>query len=69
MLSEHTVRNDLPQEALMVKEFASLVCQIERNGFKPEKKWATISRKTQQVMDGVKASTERGFQPVEVVTS
>ncbi|KAG5524512.1 hypothetical protein RHGRI_031243 [Rhododendron griersonianum] len=69
MLSEHTVANDLPQEALMVREFANLVGEIERKGLKPEKKWASISRKTQQVMDAVKASTERGCQPVEVVTS
>ncbi|XP_059628510.1 uncharacterized oxidoreductase At4g09670-like [Cornus florida] len=64
--SEHCVTTDLPQEALMVKEFASLVGSIMRNGSKPEKKWPTLSRKTQLVLDAVKSSIERGFEPVEV---
>lgn len=64
--SEHAVMTDLPQEALMVSEFARLAANIERNGSKPEKKWPTISRKTQLVLDAVKASIEKGFEPVEV---
>ncbi|XP_052203335.1 uncharacterized oxidoreductase At4g09670-like [Diospyros lotus] len=65
--SEHAVETDLPQEALMVAEFARLAGSIERDGSKPEKKWGSISRKTQLVVDAVKASIERGFEPVEVV--
>ncbi|KAB2031179.1 hypothetical protein ERO13_D05G273800v2 [Gossypium hirsutum] len=65
--SEHTVTVDLPQEACMVREFASLVANIKKNGAQPDKKWPTISRKTQLVLDAVKASMEKGFQSVEIV--
>ncbi|KAL3504625.1 hypothetical protein ACH5RR_034466 [Cinchona calisaya] len=65
--SEHVIATDLPQEALMVKEFASLVGGIKGLGSKPEKKWPNISRKTQVVIDAVKASIDKGFEPVEVV--
>lgn len=65
--SEHTVTVDLPQEACMVREFASLVANIKKNGAQPDKKWPTISRKTQLVLDAVKASMEKDFQPVEIV--
>ncbi|KAH7848865.1 hypothetical protein Vadar_009414 [Vaccinium darrowii] len=64
--SEHKVATDLPQEALMVREFARLVASIGGNGLEPEKKWAVISRKTQLVVDAVKASIERGFESVVV---
>lgn len=64
--SKHTVKHDLPQEALMVSEFARLVAEIKFNNAKPEKKWPTISRKTQMVLDAVKASIERGFEPVQI---
>ncbi len=50
----------------MVREFARLVENIKVKGLKPEKKWPTISTKTQLVLDAVKASIERGFEPVEV---
>ncbi|KAL3504626.1 hypothetical protein ACH5RR_034467 [Cinchona calisaya] len=65
---ENNVATDLPQEALMVKEFASLVGSIKGLGSKPEKKWPNISRKTQVVVDAVKASIDKGFEPVEVVS-
>ncbi|XP_030952093.1 uncharacterized oxidoreductase At4g09670 [Quercus lobata] len=64
--SKQIVTTDLPQEALMVKEFSSLVEAIKVKGSKPEKKWPTISRKTQLVLDAVKASIEKGFEPVEL---
>lgn len=64
--SKHTIATDLPQEALMVREFARLVENVKVKGLKPEKKWPIISRKTQLVLDAVKASIERGFEPVEV---
>ncbi|XP_059658691.1 uncharacterized oxidoreductase At4g09670-like [Cornus florida] len=47
---EHIVTTDLPQEALMVTEFATLVNGIKSKGLKPEKKWPTLSRKTQLVL-------------------
>ncbi|KAL6984227.1 hypothetical protein U1Q18_017605 [Sarracenia purpurea var. burkii] len=65
--SEHTVVTDLPQEACMVREFSRLVEGIKGNGLRPEKKWPTFSRKTQLVLDAVKASIDKGFEPVEVV--
>jgi hypothetical protein len=61
-----TVKTDLPQEALLVTEFARLVGEIKFRKSKPEKKWAIISRKTQLVLDAVKASIHRGFEPVEI---
>ncbi|EYU24321.1 hypothetical protein ABFS82_03G011700 [Erythranthe guttata] len=65
---EHLVRTDVPQEALMVEEFSSLVRKVKENGSEEiEKFWAIISRKTQLVVDAVKVSMEKGFQPVEVV--
>eukprot|EP00268_Persea_americana_P032074 TRINITY_DN3140_c0_g1_i2.p1 TRINITY_DN3140_c0_g1~~TRINITY_DN3140_c0_g1_i2.p1 ORF type:complete len:364 (-),score=36.20 TRINITY_DN3140_c0_g1_i2:254-1345(-) len=64
--SEHIVETDLPQEALMVKEFATLVGGIRDSALKPDKKWPTISRKTQLVLDAVKASIEKGFEPVDI---
>lgn len=66
--SEHTVTVNLPQEACMVREFASLVENIKKNGAQPDKKWPTISRKTQLVLDAVKASIEKGFEAVEIVS-
>ncbi|KAL7208386.1 hypothetical protein ACSBR1_030192 [Camellia fascicularis] len=66
--SEHTVTTDLPQEACMVREFSRLVVGIKGNGQSPEKKWPTYSRKTQLILDAVKASIEKGFEPVEIVS-
>ncbi|CAL5348660.1 unnamed protein product [Camellia sinensis] len=66
--SEHTVTTDLPQEACMVREFSRLVAGIKGNGQSPEKKWPTYSRKTQLILDAVKASIEKGFEPVEIVS-
>ncbi|KAI8015733.1 putative oxidoreductase [Camellia lanceoleosa] len=69
MMSEHAVASDLPQEALMVSEFAGLVMRRNGDGLEPpEMWWPGISRKTQQVLDTVKASIERGFQPVEILS-
>lgn len=66
--SEHVVLTDLPQEALMVKEFCGLVQSIKFHGGKPEKKWPTLSRKTQLVLDAVKVSIEGGYTTVEVTS-
>ncbi|XP_027358695.1 uncharacterized oxidoreductase At4g09670-like [Abrus precatorius] len=62
----HAIHTDLPQEALMVKEFAQLVGEIKFNNSKPEDKWPTISRKTQVVIDAVKASIGNGLEPVQI---
>ncbi|XP_027367404.1 uncharacterized oxidoreductase At4g09670-like [Abrus precatorius] len=64
--SKHTVNTDLPQEVLLVREFANLVAQIKFKNSKPDKKWPTISRKTQLVLDAVKTSIQRGFEPVRI---
>ncbi|KAJ0987395.1 hypothetical protein J5N97_005751 [Dioscorea zingiberensis] len=63
---KHVVSTQLPQEALMVQEFSRLVGEIKSHGFKAEKKWLEISRKTQLVIDAVKASIDNGFEPVQV---
>ncbi|XP_042492428.1 uncharacterized oxidoreductase At4g09670-like [Macadamia integrifolia] len=64
--SQHIVTTDLPQEACMVREFSKLVKSIKEGGSKPESKWYSISRKTQLVLDAVKESIEKGFEPVQV---
>lgn len=66
--SKHVVATDLPQEALMVQEFARLVQGIRDAGGKPEGKWPAITRKTQLVLDAVKASIDKGSEPVEVAS-
>ncbi|KAD4584761.1 hypothetical protein E3N88_22362 [Mikania micrantha] len=65
--SEFKIGTDLPQEALMVHEFARLVEGIRGGEAKPETKWPVISRKTQLVVDAVVASIKKGFVPIEVV--
>nr|GMC50575.1 uncharacterized oxidoreductase At4g09670-like [Ipomoea batatas] len=62
-LTKHVVNTELPQDPLMVREF----CNLAGSGRAPEKKWAVISRKTQLVVDAVKASIEKGFETIEVV--
>ncbi|KAI9098502.1 hypothetical protein K1719_025127 [Acacia pycnantha] len=64
--SKHIVTTELPQEALMVREFSRLVCDIKFKSLKPEKKWPTISRKTQLIVDAVKTSIDKGFEPVQI---
>ncbi|XP_022939745.1 uncharacterized oxidoreductase At4g09670-like [Cucurbita moschata] len=64
--SKHVVPTELSQEARMVGEFSRLVKEIKEKGSKPEKKWSSISRKTQLVIDAVKASLDRGSKVVEV---
>jgi len=64
--SEFDVVTEIPQEAKMVTEFSRLVDEIKVKGAKPEKKWVAISRKTQAVVDAVKASIEQGFKALEV---
>ncbi|KAI8016643.1 putative oxidoreductase [Camellia lanceoleosa] len=39
MMSEHAVANDLPQEALMVSEFAGLVMRRNGDGLEPPEMW------------------------------
>ncbi|XP_047340749.1 uncharacterized oxidoreductase At4g09670-like [Impatiens glandulifera] len=63
--SEHIVTTELPQEVCMVKEISRLVAAV-KSGSKPEKKWPILSRKTQLVLDAIKASIDNGFEEVEV---
>ncbi|KAK1436387.1 hypothetical protein QVD17_02166 [Tagetes erecta] len=65
--SEFKIASDLPQEALMVREFGRLVEGINKGEGEPEIKWSIISRKTQVIIDAVLASLKNGFVPVEVV--
>ncbi|KAK9713140.1 hypothetical protein RND81_06G006100 [Saponaria officinalis] len=64
--TEQVVKTELPQEVFMVKEFSTLVNGIKNHGLSPEKKWPTITRKTQLIIDAIVASFSRGFEPVEV---
>ncbi|XP_043691213.1 uncharacterized oxidoreductase At4g09670-like [Telopea speciosissima] len=64
--SQNVITTDLPQEVCMVSELSRLVKSIKEGGSKPESKWPSISRKTQLVLDAVKASIEKGFEPVQV---
>ncbi|XP_010271177.1 PREDICTED: uncharacterized oxidoreductase At4g09670-like [Nelumbo nucifera] len=57
---------ELPQETLMVQEFARLVNIIKNSAGHPDSKWPEISRKTQLVMDAVKKSIELGFKPIDL---
>lgn len=50
----------------MVMEFAKLVRDIKMNGAKPDMKWAMLSRKTQLIIDAVKASIDGSFVAVQV---
>lgn len=63
--STHLIATDLPQEVCMVREFSSLVTGIKK-GMKPSVKWPALSRKTQLVIDAVRASIDRGYEPMEV---
>ncbi|GKB75477.1 hypothetical protein Tco_0942372 [Tanacetum coccineum] len=65
--SEFRIPTVLPQEVLMVEEFARLIGGIFSGKAKPEKKWLMISRKTQAIIDAVVASIKKGYEPVEVV--
>ncbi|XP_071717322.1 uncharacterized oxidoreductase At4g09670-like [Rutidosis leptorrhynchoides] len=64
--SQHTVVNDLPQEALMVTEFSRLVKSIKNDGSLTEKKWPNLSRMTQFVLDAVKTSIDKSGEPVSL---
>ncbi|KAK9713137.1 hypothetical protein RND81_06G005800 [Saponaria officinalis] len=63
---EQVVKTELPQEVLLMKEFSTLVDGIKNHRLSPEKKWPTITRKTQLIIDAIVASISRGFEPVEV---
>jgi hypothetical protein len=52
----------------MVQEFCRLVRGIRDGGAGVEKKWPGITRKTQVVMDAVKASIDNGFESVDVAS-
>ncbi|XP_068643564.1 uncharacterized oxidoreductase At4g09670-like [Aristolochia californica] len=63
---EIRVELHIPQEALMVQEFAWLVGHIREGGEAPDKKWPEVSRKTQLVLDAVDKSIALGYKPVEL---
>ncbi|XP_051126629.1 uncharacterized oxidoreductase At4g09670-like [Andrographis paniculata] len=62
---ETVVATESPQEALMVSEFSRLVGNIKFRGASPEKRWPELSRKTQVVLDAVKASIDNSDQVIE----
>ncbi|KAI4380208.1 hypothetical protein MLD38_006426 [Melastoma candidum] len=64
---EHRVDADVPQEVVMVSEFARLVSGINTRVSKPDEEWVNISRKTQLVLDAVKDSLMKNYQSVEII--
>ncbi|CAL1382473.1 unnamed protein product [Linum trigynum] len=66
--SQHVVSTDLPQEVCLIQELSHLVWEVKVNGGQPDLTWASRSRKTQQILDAVKVSIEKGFQTVEIGT-
>uniref|UniRef100_A0A0C9RZ72 TSA: Wollemia nobilis Ref_Wollemi_Transcript_1150_1464 transcribed RNA sequence n=1 Tax=Wollemia nobilis TaxID=56998 RepID=A0A0C9RZ72_9CONI len=60
-LSEHIVKAELPQDALMVQEFSRLVKSIRDSGGKPDPYWPSVSRKTQMVLNAMKTSIQEGL--------
>ncbi|OMO99268.1 hypothetical protein COLO4_13417 [Corchorus olitorius] len=58
------VESQLPQEALMVEEFARLIRGITESAFPPDPKWPEISRKTQMLVDAINKSIHLGCKPV-----
>ncbi|MQM03502.1 hypothetical protein Taro_036283 [Colocasia esculenta] len=68
LAGNHIVNTDLPQEARMVTEFSRLVRSIKDSASKPDKRCPNVTRKTQLVLDAVKASIENGFQPVDIIS-
>ncbi|KAF5194610.1 NAD(P)-binding Rossmann-fold superfamily protein [Thalictrum thalictroides] len=57
---------ELPQEALKIQEFATLVEHVKKCGKTLDDKWPEISRQTQLVLDAVNKSIEFGFKPVDL---
>lgn len=55
------VTTELPQEALMVREFARLVASGHVNAF-----WSEVARHTQLVLDAVKTSIESNCKTIEI---
>ncbi|KAI3794385.1 hypothetical protein L1987_37016 [Smallanthus sonchifolius] len=63
---EVQVHNELPQEALMVKEFSRLVKGIKDSSIRPDTKWREVSRTSQVVLDALKLSVDSGFKRVYI---
>ncbi|KAJ4762024.1 hypothetical protein LUZ62_072399 [Rhynchospora pubera] len=63
---EVAVKAPVPQEALMVLEFAKEVKLVRDKKSDPSLKWADISRKTQLVLDAVKKSIDQKFEPINL---
>jgi predicted dehydrogenase len=60
----HQVSTSLPQEALMVQEFARLVSNILDGSGVPEPLWPTLARKTQLLLNAVKSSIETNCKTI-----
>ncbi|KAF3775598.1 putative oxidoreductase [Nymphaea thermarum] len=63
---EFEVVNELPQEALLIEEFSTLVRAIRSSGSPPDPMWPNICLKNQLVLDAVKKSIEQGCKSVEL---
>jgi len=60
----HEVKTELPQEALMLREFAQLVKGIITGTGKPNPIWPSVSKKTQAILNIVKESIEHDCSPI-----
>lgn len=63
---EVQVATELPQEAMMIREFSRLVKGIKDHRLQPDTKWAQTSRITQLVLDAVKNSIDNGYKAVQM---
>lgn len=62
----HHVKTLLPQEALMVQEFAKLVGNILNGSGVVDPTWATLARKTQVLLNAVKTSIESNCKTISL---
>ncbi|CAI9753249.1 unnamed protein product [Fraxinus pennsylvanica] len=63
---EVQVACQLPQEAMMIQEFSTLVKGIKISRLRPDCRWSSSTRSTQLVLDAVKNSIDIGFKPVQM---
>lgn len=60
----YEVHTSLPQECLMIQKFSTLVKGIRDGSGTSDPSWFMIARKTQQVLNAVKSSIEKGYTTV-----
>ncbi|KAH6559103.1 hypothetical protein KP509_1Z028100 [Ceratopteris richardii] len=54
------------QESLMVQNFATIIKGIKNGTGGLDPSWPTITRKTQQILDAIKLSIEKGYREIQL---